>query len=137
MFPISFVLRGVSYQFFFGANADEPSLRRVYPYIHAYIHAYYVLRLRHAEGWVGYGVRIHNGRFRNLAETGEGLTVTCQADQIRRLGPKAFGRYTFHYTQGERSIYEGQHSAMWLHTPSMAAEVQESGVSVDGMAQSP
>src|SRR5262249_7874965 len=28
-----------------------------------FVHAYYVLGLRHAEGWVGYGASIHNARF--------------------------------------------------------------------------
>ena len=32
-----------------------------------FVHAYYVLGLRHADGWIGYGAKIHSARFRALA----------------------------------------------------------------------
>src|SRR5436309_11010941 len=33
-----------------------------------FVHAYYVLDLRHRDGWIGYGVRIHHARFHALAD---------------------------------------------------------------------
>src|SRR5579863_3606553 len=44
-----------------------------------FVHAYYVLDLRHAEGWIGYGGRIHSARFRALARPGEPLVLECTA----------------------------------------------------------
>src|SRR5512136_2603023 len=35
-----------------------------------FAHAWYVLGLRHREGWIGYGARIHSARFHDLARTG-------------------------------------------------------------------
>ena len=43
-----------------------------------FAHAYYVLGLRHAEGWVGYGVRIDKARFVSLAQTGVPLNLECR-----------------------------------------------------------
>ena len=37
----------------------------------AFVHAYYVLGLRHADGWIGYGGKINSARFKALAPPGE------------------------------------------------------------------
>ena len=38
-----------------------------------FVHAYYVLGLRHHEGWIGYGVKIHHARFHALAHSFQAL----------------------------------------------------------------
>src|SRR5579862_1963428 len=58
-----------------------------------FAHAYYVLDLKHREGWIGYGGRIHSARFRALARPGEPLVLECKATQIRRMATSVLGRY--------------------------------------------
>lgn len=89
--------------------------------IAAFAHAYHVLDLRHADGWTGYGVRIHNARFLQLALPGPPLFIDCRATSVRRWGPRLLVRYAFEFTQpgagphgrGLR-IYEGDQTAMYL-----------------------
>jgi 3-hydroxymyristoyl/3-hydroxydecanoyl-(acyl carrier protein) dehydratase len=82
----------------------------------AWVHAYYVLGLRHAEGWIGYGGRIHDAQFRALAPPGEPLVLECRATQLRRGTSKVFARYAFRFTQNGTLVYEGDQSAMWVKT---------------------
>ena len=35
-----------------------------------FAHAYFVLDLRHADGWIGYGTHIHAARFRRMGKIG-------------------------------------------------------------------
>lgn len=79
-----------------------------------FVHAYYVLGLRHADGWVGYGGRIHMAKFLALASMGEPLILECQANQVRKMQKSVFCRYGFVFTQGKTRIYEGDQSAMWM-----------------------
>jgi hypothetical protein len=87
-----------------------------------FVHAYYVLGLRHAEGWVGYGGRIERARFVSLAEIpGEPLVLTGRATQIRRSKDRIFGKYEFEFHQGERLVYESSQAAMWVRVDLAAA----------------
>jgi hypothetical protein len=80
-----------------------------------FVHAYYVLGLRHAEGWVGYGGKIERARFVSLAGIpGDPLVLTCRAAQIRRGKERIFGKYEFEFHQGERLVYESAQVAMWV-----------------------
>ena len=79
----------------------------------AYVHAYYLLGLRHAEGWVGYGARIHGARFHALAPPGVPLVLECRATQLRRGDKSVLARYTFRFTQNETLVYEGDQTALW------------------------
>jgi hypothetical protein len=79
----------------------------------AFVHAYYLLGLRHADGWVGYGARIHGARFRALARPGIPLHLECRATQARVTPQSVFARYAFRFTQGETLVYEGDQSALW------------------------
>jgi len=83
----------------------------------AFAHAYYVLGLRHADGWVGYGAKIHSARFRALAPPGEPMLLECKALQMRRGERSVFARYAFRFTQQERLVYEGDQSALWTKVP--------------------
>jgi hypothetical protein len=80
----------------------------------AFVHAYYVLGLRHADGWIGYGGKINSARFKALAPPGEPLILECKATQVRRGDTNVFARYLFKFTQKDVVIYEGDQSAMWM-----------------------
>jgi 3-hydroxymyristoyl/3-hydroxydecanoyl-(acyl carrier protein) dehydratase len=79
-----------------------------------FVHAYYVLGLRHADGWIGYGARIHEARFTALALPGTALTLEAQAVRSRRMKDSIMARYRFVFRQGETVVYEGEQTAMWL-----------------------
>jgi 3-hydroxymyristoyl/3-hydroxydecanoyl-(acyl carrier protein) dehydratase len=79
-----------------------------------FVHSYYVLGLRHSEGWVGYGAKIYSARFRALAKPGEPLILEGKATQVRRGETSIFARYVFRFVQGETLVYEGEQSAMWM-----------------------
>lgn len=78
-----------------------------------FLHAYYVYGLRHAEGWVGYGVRIHAARFHNLGAMGESIELKGWATHARKGDTKILARYSFEFTQGKKLIYEGDQTALW------------------------
>src|SRR5439155_18280564 len=67
------------------------------PGMMGFVHAYYVLDLRHAHGWIGYGAKIHSARFKALARVGaaEPLVLECRAQQVRRGDTSVFARYSF------------------------------------------
>ena len=79
-----------------------------------FVHAYYVLDLRHADGWIGYGGRIHSCRFKALAKPGEPMILECTAKQLRRTAKQILARYDLRFTQGDKVVYEGDQTAMWL-----------------------
>lgn len=78
------------------------------------VHAYYVLGLRHSEGWVGYGGAIHKARYKNLAPPGEPIEIRCQATRVRKREKTAVVRYEFLFTQGEKDVYQSEQTAMWM-----------------------
>jgi 3-hydroxymyristoyl/3-hydroxydecanoyl-(acyl carrier protein) dehydratase len=80
----------------------------------AFAHSYYVLGLRHADGWVGYGAKIYSARFHALAKPGEPLILACKAKQVRKGDASVFARYDFDFHQGDTLVYEGEQSAMWM-----------------------
>ena len=79
-----------------------------------FAHAYYILGLRHRDGWIGYGGRINHARFKSLAPPGEPLILRCRTTQTRRRGDTVFARYDLKFTQNERVVYEGDQVAMWM-----------------------
>ncbi|MEM7675797.1 MAG: hypothetical protein AAF449_07315, partial [Myxococcota bacterium] len=84
--------------------------------IMGFVHAYYVLDLRHAAGWVGYGVRIHNVRFTSLAHLDTPLVLQAQSTRVRTIRSQKFVRYMFRFTQDETVVYEGDQTAVWQNT---------------------
>jgi hypothetical protein len=78
-----------------------------------FAHAYYVLDLRHADGWIGYGTHIHEARFRKMARIGPALTLTCTATGIRKIRGAIVGRYKFRFEQDGDTVYEGDQSALF------------------------
>jgi hypothetical protein len=79
----------------------------------ALVHAYYVLGLRHAEGWVGYGGAIHSARFKALARPGPPLLLECTATKMRRTPKQVLARYAFRFLQEGVLVYEGDQTALW------------------------
>jgi hypothetical protein len=79
-----------------------------------FVHAYYVLGLRHAEGWIGYGGRIYQARYLALAKPGEPLILEGRATRMRRGAKQIFCRYDFRFTQAGKPVYESDQAAMWL-----------------------
>jgi hypothetical protein len=79
----------------------------------AFLHAYYVLDLRHADGWIGYGGRIHSARFKALARPGEPMELECKATQVRQTPKSVLGRYDFRFHQAGVLVYEGDQTALW------------------------
>ncbi len=81
-----------------------------------FAHFYYVVGLRHADGWLGYGGRIHSARFRALAPPGEPLHIECIGTRERRGDDTILSRYDFRITQGATLIYESDQTAFWTKT---------------------
>jgi hypothetical protein len=79
-----------------------------------FVHAYYVLDLKHEDGWIGYGGRIYDARFRALAKMGEPLVLECKVTHIRRSDTNVFARYAFEFFQGQTLVYTGEQAAMWM-----------------------
>ena len=79
-----------------------------------FMHTYYVLGLRHADGWIGYGGRIYDARFAALAKMGPPLDLELRATKIRKRESQVFGRYEFRFTQEGTLIYSGDQAAMWM-----------------------
>ena len=89
-----------------------------------FVHAYYVLGLRHAEGWVGYGGAIHKARFKALAPPGEPIEILCRCKQLRRGRARILARYEFEFRQGDTLVYEGDQTALWLRVDQHGVEPQ-------------
>lgn len=88
----------------------------------ATVHAYYVLGLRHREGWVGYGAKINSARFKALAPPGQPLVLECVAKQLRQTPKSVLARYDFVFKQGDTLIYEGDQTALWTKIAGDRAE---------------
>lgn len=81
--------------------------------IMGFAHAYYVLDLRHHDGWSGYGVRIHDARFHKLARLGPPLTLEGIATRVRRIRSQLFVRYRFDFRQDDELVFTGDQTAIW------------------------
>lgn len=79
-----------------------------------FVHAYYVLDLRHADGWIGYGGAIHKARFKALAPPGDPILIECRHTQMRRGDTRVLCRYELRFTQNDTVVYEGDQTALWL-----------------------
>ncbi len=79
-----------------------------------FVHAYYLLGLRHSAGWVGYGSNIHKVAFRKLVPPGTPIEATCTATKQRLGKSRHVIRYSFEFTHEGDVCYEGDQSAFWL-----------------------
>jgi hypothetical protein len=78
------------------------------------VHAYYVLDLRHADGWIGYGARARNIRFKELARLGEPLIIECTSSGIKRTASKLVGIYRFVMRQADAVVYESEQTSFFV-----------------------
>lgn len=78
-----------------------------------FLHFYYVLGLRHADGWAGFGVRMHGVRFHRIAKIGPPLDLECRATKLRQLNGRILVRYSFEFRQEGELVYEGDQTAIW------------------------
>jgi hypothetical protein len=90
------------------------------------VHAYYILGLRHRDGWIGYGAKINSARFHNIAKIGAPLKLECTGTVLRRGSARIFCRYTFRFTQEDKLVYEGDQAAMWMFVDENATEAADS-----------
>lgn len=81
------------------------------------VHSYYVLGLRHADGWVGYGGAIHSARFKALAKPGSPLVLEGTATKLRVTPKQVLARYAFRFLQDDVLVYEGDQTALWMKVP--------------------
>ncbi|MFN9811861.1 MAG: hypothetical protein ACK6CU_19760 [Deltaproteobacteria bacterium] len=79
-----------------------------------FAHAFYVLDLRHSDGWIGYGGRIHDARYKSLAIPGVPIEIECQTTKVRRGSKRIVARYDLRFYQGSSLVYVGDQTAMWL-----------------------
>jgi hypothetical protein len=90
-----------------------------------FVHAYYVLGLRHVDGWIGYGAKINSARFRALAPPGAPLVLECKATQVRRGSSTVVARYAFTFRQSisgrDTVVYEGDQTAYWTNVYAAAS----------------
>lgn len=87
-----------------------------------FIHAYYVLGLRHHEGWVGYGTTMNRVAFRKLVPPGETIIATCHATRARMGTHRHFVKYAFRFEHEGDLAYESEQSAMWIDTTHLPAD---------------
>jgi hypothetical protein len=84
-------------------------------------HAYYVLDLRHAEGWIGYGTHIDAARYGRLARIGPPIELECRATQVRRIRGAIYVRYAFRFEQDGGVVYESRQAAVFHRVASAEA----------------
>ena len=82
-----------------------------------FAHAYFVLGLRHADGWIGYGTHIADARYGRLATIGPPLRLECRATQVRRIRGSIYVRYAFRFEQEGEVVYESEQGAVWRRVP--------------------
>jgi len=78
-----------------------------------FAHGYFLLGLRHAEGWIGYGTHIASARYSRLATIGPALDLECRATQVRRIRGAIYVRYVFRFEQEGSVVYESEQGAVW------------------------
>jgi hypothetical protein len=79
-----------------------------------FVHAYYLLGLRHRDGWVGFGTHIHRAVFRRLMTPGEEFEMSCRATRIRPGRNRYMVRYDFEVRSGGARCYQGDQTAAWM-----------------------
>lgn len=79
-----------------------------------FVHAYYVLGLRHEQGWIGYGTHIHRVVFRKLVSPGAPIDAKCEATRLRLGKVRHMIRYRFEFRHEGDICYEGDQTAVWM-----------------------
>jgi hypothetical protein len=90
-----------------------------------FVHAYYLLGLRHHEGWIGYGTHLHRGVFRKLVAPGAPIIATCVVTRKRLGKVRHMLRYSFEFVHEGQLCYEGDQSAVWILTTDAESAMHE------------
>ncbi len=80
-----------------------------------FVHAYYLLGLRHRDGWIGYGTHLHKVVFRKLVPPGLPIDCRCIATRKRLGKARHFIKYEFEYRHEGDLCYEGEQTAVWVN----------------------
>ncbi|AKT38369.1 hypothetical protein [Chondromyces crocatus] len=91
-----------------------------------FVHAYYLLGLRHRDGWIGYGTHIHRVVFRKLVTPGTPIEATCVAVRGRIGTQRHLIRYTFEMRHEGAVCYEGEQTAVWMRVDESSPPLGES-----------
>ena len=86
-----------------------------------FAHAYFVLDLRQADGWVGFGTNIQEARFGRLVAIGPPLRAECRATRVRRLKDNLYVTYAFRFEQEGVVVYQSRQAAVWRRVSSETA----------------
>ena len=78
------------------------------------LHGWFYHGLRWADGWVGYGNRIHRADFKALALIGPSLTLRSREIASRRGAQRIVARFEFEFSQNGQMVYYGDQTAMFL-----------------------
>jgi hypothetical protein len=78
-----------------------------------FAHAYFLLDLRHADGWTGFGTNIEEARYGRLATIGPPLLLECRATRVRRIRGTLYVKYAFRFEQEGAVVYESRQAAVW------------------------
>ena len=78
-----------------------------------FVHAYYLLGVRHADGWIGYGTHIHSATFRKLVSPGAPMECACRATKTRLGRKRHIVRYEFEFLHEGEVAYQGDQTAVW------------------------
>jgi hypothetical protein len=79
-----------------------------------FVHGYYLLGIRHHEGWIGYGTHMEKTVFRKLVPPGALIACTCWARRKRLGQVRHFVRYGFTFHHDGDVCYESEQAAMWI-----------------------
>lgn len=90
-----------------------------------FVHAYYMLGLRHRDGWIGYGTHIHRVVFRKLVPPGEPIVATLDVTRQRLGKSRHFIRYAFEFRHQGDVCYEGDQTAVWMNVHEASASPTE------------
>jgi 3-hydroxymyristoyl/3-hydroxydecanoyl-(acyl carrier protein) dehydratase len=91
-----------------------------------FVHAYHVLGVRHADGWIGYGTHLHEATFKKLVPPGERIECECRAVRSRLGQTRHFVRYAFELTHRGELCYRSEQSAYWLKVDGAPVEAASS-----------
>lgn len=84
-----------------------------------FMHAWLFHGCRWDQGWTGFGTNIHRADFRGLAQIGPPLALQSRETRTRIGSSRVVLRYTFRFTQQQRTIYVGDQTAMFFKERSL------------------
>ncbi len=93
----------------------------------AMAHAYYLLDMRHADGWTGYGGSIRKARYRRICSVDRPVEIDCRAMRVKRGPTQAAIEYEFSFSQDGAVVFDSTQLAMYVRVADEAAEQQRAG----------